>query len=144
MANKSFKNDKLIIQTPKGSIIKRSYTKGRFKGKVYYRIEWNPGFGPKMTGQLNNAQQFVDSEALRGCWPYIPYDSGVLRQSGILGTQVGSGVVEWIAPYAAAQYYKTAQTRSYNPLCGGMWFERWKADHGQEVIKKAKKIGGGG
>lgn len=144
MANKGFRNDKLMIQTPKGSIIKRSYTKGKFKGKIYCRIEWNPDFGSKMTGQLNNAQQFLDSEVLRGCSAYVPHDTGMLQQSGVLGTEIGSGEVNWIAPYAASQYYNTAPYRIDKPLRGGKWFERWKADHGKQTVKKAKKMGGGG
>lgn len=144
MANKSFKNDKLIVKTPKGKIIERSYTKGKNKGKVYMRIEWNPGFGPKMTAQFNNAQAFVDSEVLRYSSAYVPFQSGLLQKSGILGTEIGSGVVQWVAPYAHSQYYYTALTRSYDMKRGAQWFERMKADHGKAIIAGAKRLAGGG
>lgn len=135
MANKN-----LRIDTPRGSVF-QAETKN---GKCTAKLEWNPNFGAKMTGQLNKAQQFVDSEVLRGCSAYVPFQTGTLQKSGILGTKIGSGEVVWLAPYAAAQYYNTSQTRAYDPNRGAYWFERWKADHAQKVIAKAKKIGGGG
>ena len=67
----------------------------------------------------------------------------MLDKSGILGTQIGSGEVNWIAPYAAAQYYNTADSRSYDAQRGGRWFERMKADHRDEILRGAKKLGGG-
>lgn len=67
----------------------------------------------------------------------------MLRESGVLGTDVGSGEVAWIAPYAQKQYYDTADARYYDALCGGHWFERMKADHGVSLISGAKKLAGG-
>ena len=96
-----------------------------------------------MTRNLNAAQQFVDSEVLRYSDPYIPFQTGMLKESGTLGTEIGSGEVNWIAPYAAAQYYDTADSRPYDDQRGGHWFERMKADHGADIIRGAKKIGGG-
>ena len=45
-------------------------------------------------------QTFIDSEVLRLNAPYMPFQSGQLIQSGIHGTDVGSGVVRYNAPYA--------------------------------------------
>lgn len=145
MANKhtNFKNDKLLVQTPKGQIVQRAYTKGALKGKIYARIDWNPGFGPKTTDQLCCAQQFVDSEVLRLCGPYVPFDTGMLQKSGTLGTVIGSGEVNWVAPYASAQYWGTSESRPYDAQRGGKWFERMKSDHGTQIINSAKKFAGG-
>lgn len=140
---KKFRNDKLLVSTPRGQIIERRYTKGKNKGKLYARIEWTPGFGPKRTADLQGAQAFVDSEVLRYSDPYIPFRTGMLKASGKLGTEIGSGEVVWVAPYAAAQYYDTADSRPYDDQRGGHWFERMKADHGADIIRGAKKIGGG-
>ena len=56
--------------------------------------------------RLQPVQKYVDSEILRKCDPYIPFKTGMLRDSGILGTKVGSGRIRWLAPYARKQYYK--------------------------------------
>ncbi len=106
-------------------------------------LRWNPSFGANWGGRFNRAQQFVDSEVLRLSSPYVPFRTGMLDKSGILGTQIGSGEVNWIAPYAAAQYYNTADSRSYDAQRGGRWFERMKADHRDEILRGAKKLGGG-
>lgn len=74
--------------------------------------------------------------------PRVPFKTGMLEKSGKLGTKVGSGVVEYIAPYARMQYYDTAQTRPYDPNRGGKWFERMKVVEKKNILDGAKKIGG--
>ena len=63
----------------------------------------------------------------------------MLDKSGILGTDVGSGEVNYIAPYAAAQYYRTSVSRPYDSQRGAKWFERMKIDHKDEILRGAKK-----
>jgi len=128
--------NKIVVKTPRGQII---ITKS---GKA--RLEWNKDFGPKMTGQFSRAQKFLDSEVLRTTAPYVPFRTGALQRSGQLGTVVGSGEVVYNAPYAAAQYYNTAETRSYDAHRGGKWFERSKVDNKDEWLRGTKKIAGGG
>lgn len=130
MSNKS-----IHIETPRGVVCQNTCGKAQ--------LTWNQGFGPMWTGHFNRAQQFVDSEVLRLSSPYVPFRTGMLDKSGTLGTQIGSGEVNWIAPYAAAQYYNTADSRGYDAQRGGHWFERMKADHRDEIVRGAKKLGGG-
>lgn len=124
------------IKTPRGTIIQT--------GNASCKLVWNPGFGPQTSARYSRAQMFLDSEVLRLSTPYIPIKTSMLIKSGILGTVVGSGTVQWIAPYAKPQYYNTADTRSYDPKRGGHWFNRMKADHGKAIIAKTKIIAGGG
>lgn len=130
-------------------------------------LEWNPGFAAKWNGRYDLAQKFVDSEVLRRTEPYLPFQSGMLRDSGILGTRIGSGEVAWNAPYARFLYYgkimvgilsrsawaklgerkeTTGQELTFHgaPKRGAYWFERMKADHGKAIISTAGKIAGGG
>ena len=60
--------------------------------------------------KLQPVQKYVDSEILRKCDPYIPFKTGMLRDSGVLGTKIGNGRIRWIAPYARKQYYKGLST----------------------------------
>ena len=87
-------------------------------------------------------QKFVDSEVLRLTSPYVPFKTGNLDRSGTLGTKIGSGEVNYIAPYAKKQY-QTATSRSYDQQRGGQFFERMKIDHGDEILRGAKKRSGG-
>lgn len=124
------------IKTPRGKIYKTP------NGQA--RLEFNTEFGPKWTAQYSRAQMFIDSEVLRLCEPYIPLRTSMLIKSGILGTDVGSGTVSWIAPYAKAQYYSPRKPGSMTgPLRGPYWFERMKTVHGQRLVAQARPIAGG-
>lgn len=109
-------------------------------------IEFCPDFGARMRGKFDDAQVFVDNEVLRYSQPLIPFRSGTLVRSGKVGTVLGSGLVQYTVPYARFQYYKTAQSRSYDSRRGGKWFERMKTAHRKDILDGAKKImrrGGG-
>jgi hypothetical protein len=126
-----------IIKTPRGQI-----TVGA-NGKA--QLVFNPNFAPKWTKQYSNAQRFVDSEVLRLSEPYTPLLTGTLIKTGILGTDVGSGLVQWIAPYAKSQYYSPRKAGSQTgTLRGPFWFARMKSTSGKDIIKGAKKIAGNG
>jgi hypothetical protein len=126
-----------IIETPRGKIIINKSGKAELK--------WNTNFRPTWQRQYSDAQKFVDSEVLRLSEPFIPLRTGMLIKSGILGTDVGSGTVQWIAPYARAQYYSTRKPgRETGPLRGPFWFARMKAVHGRKIIAGARRIAGRG
>ena len=128
---------KPIIETPRGKVFHMK------NGKA--KLEWNTNFQPKWQRQYTNAQKFVDSEVLRYCEPFIPLKTSMLIKSGILGTDIGSGTVKWIAPYAKAQYYMVRKNPSQTgPLRGPYWFERMKPLFGRQIVMGAKKIAGGG
>ena len=126
-----------IIETPRGRI------KTGKNGEA--SLTWNTNFQPKWQRQFTNSQKFVDSEVLRLSEKYTPLLTGMLIKSGILGTQIGSGVVQWIAPYARAQYYLARKAGSQTgALRGPFWFERMKQVSGKKIILGAKKIAGQG
>ena len=120
------------ITTPRGSIVQTGHGNAR--------LEWDPAFAARQTEQFSKKQKFVDSEVLRRCSPLVPFDTGMLEKSGKLGTVIGSGEVDYIAPYAAKQYYDTAESRSYDPNLGSQWFERMKASEKEEILEGAKRV----
>lgn len=123
------------IQQPQNATFK---TKG---GKT--SLEWSTRFRGRWQARYSSAQKFVDSEVLRLSEPFIPLQTGMLIHSGILGTDVGSGLVMWIAPYAKAQYYRPRRIGSETgPLRGPFWFERMKDTHGSRIISGARRIAG--
>lgn len=110
-------------------------------------ITFDPNFKKRSEAQFKNAQKFVDSEVLRLTDPYVPFLTGQLKKSGKLGTVIGSGVVEYIAPYAKKQYYHNKgrgkgglnASKGAKGLRGPFFFERMKADHLDEIEKGAKE-----
>ena len=126
-----------IIETPRGQIFQ---TKG---GTA--QLVWDANFRAKHQADYSQAQRFLDSEILRGCEIYIPLLTGTLIKTGILGTDIGSGEVQWIAPYAKAQYYSPRKAGSQTgPLRGPHWFSRWKAVSGRQVVAQARRLAGRG
>lgn len=118
---------KFEIKTPRGTV----YTQASKGGKVTARLEWNPGFEPNMEKGFSNAQEFVDSECIRRMNPETPRRTGMLIKSATLGTVIGSGEIDQIAPYARRQYYEHKE-KSY-------WFERMKNRHKDSILKGAAK-----
>lgn len=126
-----------VISTPRGTVIVGK------SGNAY--IKWNPDFKPKWQWRFSSAQEFVDAEIVRTTEPYVPRLTGSLIASGILGTVFGSGLVQWIVPYARYQYYsKRAPGSPTGPLRGPYWFERSKAVNKKIWIAGARKLAGGG
>jgi len=136
------------IQTPRGRIYQDK------NGKAI--LEWDPNFQQKWNGQFSRAQKFIDNEVLRLNGKYTPFQSGMLTKSGILGTVVGSGDIEYNAIYARYQYYGkvmvgpapkqvTDKDLVYTggPMRGAFWFERMKGDHKEAILAGAGKIAGG-
>ena len=109
-------------------------------------LAWNPRFAPKWTRRYSKAQTFVDSAVLHYSEPFTPLRTGTLIRTGILGTDVGSGKVQWIAPYAKRQYYKgrSPGVSKTGPLRGRFWFERMKELFGEKIIRAAKALVGKG
>lgn len=58
----------------------------------------------------------------------------MLIKSGTLGTVVGSGSIEYLAPYARRQYYEH-KTKA-------RWFEKMKASHKDTIREGAEKLAG--
>lgn len=148
-----------VIQTPRGMVF---HDKNMRAELIFYTDSFTgvkrggPGSGWKgaqsWQGVFHAAQWFVDNEVLRLCDPFIPLKTSMLIKSGILGTELGSGVVSWIAPYAKYQYYGlvmagtpravTGKKLVYHggPLRGSFWFERMRQISGKKILKGAKKI----
>jgi hypothetical protein len=127
-----------VINTMRGNITVNS-------ASMKAELVWYPSLKNRFQQQYTAAQKFVDSEVLRGCEPYIPLRTGMMIMSGILGTEIGSGMVSWIAPYSHRQYYtKRKVGTETGPLRGPFWFARWKPVGAPRVIAGARRIAGGG
>lgn len=113
-------------------------------------------------------QQVVDAAVIRECFPYVPFDEGILAGSANTATDIGSGEVIYDTPYARYLYYgevygpnipktengivtgywsppekfptgeKLEYSTEKNPQAGSHWFDRAMADHKDEILKEAQ------
>ena len=118
------------INTPRGRVI----TVTGEDGSVTAKLEWNPAFASKKAQSFSKAQEFVDSECLRYMNPLTPRRTGMLIKSGTLGTVIGSGSIEYLAPYARRQYYEHRSK--------ARWFETMKASKKDVIREGAEKLAG--
>lgn len=125
-------------------------------------FEWSPRAEPDWDGRFALAQKVVDSAVLRYSALYVPFETGTLNRSGVLGTKIGSGEVVWNAPYARFLYYGKVMVgvNTGNPWAkkgerkkvtdrdlkyhgggkrGKLWFERMKVDHRKDILKEARE-----
>lgn len=123
------------------------------------RLGVNPG---------GHVQKTIDAAVIRYCFPYVPFDEGVLAGSANTATEIGSGEIIYDTPYARYLYYgevygpnfpitengivtgyysppekfPTGEKLEYNtekhPLAGPFWFDRAMADHKDEILKEAQ------
>lgn len=97
--------------------------------------------------QRGFVQKAVDSEVIRRNDPYVPFRTGTLKGSALIASRIGDGVVIYNTPYARRQYYENAgngkEGMSNGGRRGAKWFERMKAEQGQQIIDMAIKLAGG-
>ena len=68
-------------------------------------ITWDKSFAGKYSDRFDKAQKFIDAECIRHMVKYTPTLSTNLRKSATRGTKIGSGKIQYLAPYARYQYY---------------------------------------
>lgn len=142
-----------------------------FKSEKYgvdVSLSWSQTFSKDRTERFSSAQKFIDSECIRLMVPYTPMLGGILMKSPALGTQIGSGNIVYLNPYARYQYYgklmvssltgsayasmgekkvltdkDLIHSTSKHPLAGPYWFERMKKEKGGQILRGAAKYTGG-
>ena len=134
-------SEHIKVNTPRGAII----TVPMGNGKIQAKLVWNDSRIQKE--RRNNfiaAQKSVDRNVLRFSDRFVPMDTGVLKKSGTLGTVIGSGLVQYVAPYAKKQYYHGREpgTSKTGADRGRYWFERMKSAHLNDIVSAAQKTGG--
>ena len=128
---------KLEIIAPQGTLRQVKTQNGNMK----VELVWNINFAPKYKSKFLKTQKYIDEKVLKFSEPYIPLVTGTLIKSGILGTVIGTGEIQYLAPYSKDVYYSNKPIgRPTGQLRGSKWFERMKADKKDEIFRGAKKI----
>ena len=127
----------IIIETPRGAVIHKSIKGGGLQAQVVFY----PEAFAKLKSQFHSAQAWLDTAILRDTEPFVPMITGALKDSGILGTVIGTGWIRYIAPYAHSRYYApTPPSKEVHPQACRYWFEASKAIHGERWIGTAKNF----
>lgn len=119
---------------------------------VQMELNWAPNFGAEKTIALQKAQFALAQEAARLIDPYVPFDTGTLKNSVNLASRYDEGLLVYNTPYARRQYYlhpEGEHLHGENRLRGSYWGQRALADYGEALAFTAAKAvaafwGGGG
>lgn len=100
------------------------------------RVIWSKSFKAEQAKYTDQLQIYIDNTVMRNMDRYVPFRTGILRKSVILGSKIGSGELVYVAPYAHKQYYRKDEPKSDGS--GGKWFQRMWAARGDSIIREIK------
>lgn len=90
------------------------------------------------------AQQFFTNEIARMANPYVPFQSGNLKD---IQVSILPGQIQYLAPYAKRQYYSNRGLGQEGICRGGLrgkqWINRMWADQGKNIVSSVCKFVGG-
>ncbi|WP_017379741.1 minor capsid protein [Paenisporosarcina sp. TG-14] len=107
------------------------------------KVKVNMDYGAlrsKMVNATNKTQSILDLQVLKDSNKFAPQDLSELKKSSIRTSKIGTGELIWETPYARKLYYNPQYkfSKDKNPLAGGLWFERAKAEKKKVWIVVAK------
>lgn len=95
------KGDTMTIKTPKKmNIVSHPLLSADFS--------WADSLERRLNGFFDlygPFQKTIDQTFMDNMMPYMPYDTGVLRETTVAATVIGSGMITSVAPYAQFLYY---------------------------------------
>lgn len=106
------------------------------------QFQWNNR--NRIPENIERAQKYLDSQVLKDTDKYVPMRTGILVRSGVLGTRIGSGEIQYISPYAKKLYYgvNIRFGKSRHPFACAKWFEASKAVNKRSWLSEVRKIAG--
>lgn len=103
---------------------------------VSMELSWRPDFGAEKTAALKKAQFALAQEAARFIDPYVPFDTGVLKNSVNQASKFDEGLLVYNTPYARRQFYLHPEGECLHGdtgVRGSYWGQRALADYGEAI-----------
>lgn len=118
------------------------------------KLRFRPGFQAEMDARFAKVQYAFSQKVAATIDPYVPFDTGTLKNSVNQASDYKDGKLVYNTPYARAQYYlhpigQSSELRGgADRFRGSYWGQRAIADHKDELVQFAKnaaqkELGGG-
>ena len=107
---------------------------------VQMSLDWRTNFGAEKTAALQKAQFATAQKAAALIDQYVPFDTGILKNSVNQASKFDEGLLVYNTPYARRQFYLHPEgecLHGENGLRGSYWGQRAIADHKDEMEKFA-------
>ncbi|MGH0741936.1 minor capsid protein [Bacillus paranthracis] len=84
---------------------------------------------PQVQESVDKTQIVLDEQVLKDSNYFIPFDTANLRDSSLIASEIGKGVLLWDTPYAKRLYWNPQYnfSKDSNPHASGLWFDHAKA-----------------
>ena len=105
-----------------------------------FKITLRPGLQSDMDAGVAKVQYAFSQQVAKTVDPYVPFDTGTLKNSVNQASDFKNGLLVYNTPYARRQYYlheQGAGLHGDNRLRGSYWGQRAIADHKDELEKFA-------
>ena len=105
------------------------------------KVDFNPyKVKGRLTGAARRAQSWLDNTVVKDSTPYVPRLTGALERSGIAGTKIGSGLVEWNSHYARYQYYGKVMVDPATGAAGFLTEDGWFSRKGVSKVLTGRDL----
>ena len=108
---------------------------------IRMKLTFRPGFAQDKQTAFEKVQFAFSQKVAATVDPYVPFDTGTLKNSVQTASDFKDGILIHNTPYARRQYYLHPQGEGLhgdNRLRGSYWGQRALADHKDELIRFAK------
>ena len=108
---------------------------------IRIRLTFRPGFARDRQAAFERAQFAFSQKVAAVVDPYVPFDTGTLKNSVRTASDFKGGMLVYNTPYARRQYYLHPQGEGLHGdsrLRGSYWGQRARADHKEELVRFAK------
>lgn len=99
-------------------------------------LRWKSSYKREEQEYYDKLQTYIDNTVARNMDAYVPFRTGVLKKSVILGSRMGSGKLVYIAPYAHKRYY--SGNSRLNGKRGSKWFDRMWAARKNVIVREVQ------
>ena len=107
-----------------------------------FKITFRPGFQADMDARFAKLQFAFSQKVAATVDPYVPFDTGTLKNSVNQASDFKEGLLVYNTPYARRQYYLHEQGKGLhgeNGLRGSYWGQRALADMGEHLALYATR-----
>ena len=101
-----------------------------------FKITLRPGLQADMDAGFAKVQYAFSQQVAKTVDPYVPFDTGTLKNSVNLASKYDEGLLVYNTPYARKQYYLHEQgtcLHGETGLRGSYWGQRALADVGEHL-----------
>lgn len=103
---------------------------------VQMSLDWRTNFGAEKTAALQKAQFATAQKAAALIDQYVPFDTGISKNSVNQASKFDEGLLVYNTPYARRQFYLHPEgecLHGENGLRGSYWGQRALADYGEAI-----------